>query len=140
MSAVISVIIGGVLAGLFTFTGTVYGARREHAQWLRNARLDAYRTFLTAMNTSRFMLGASKRLDLPSAEAFGSALSAVELLGPPPVADAALAAFRAVVTWEETGGEESGSEDPSVARIHRDRTRQPSRVIVSGAPLAAAST
>ena len=98
MSAVITVIIGAVLAGLFTLGGTVYGARREHAQWLRNSRLSAYQAFLTALHTTMLVLFDGEPAG-SARDTLISTASAVDLAGPPIVAELAQEAYTVLALW-----------------------------------------
>jgi hypothetical protein len=49
MGVVLAAVIAGVLAGVFAVLGNWQGSRREHAQWLRDARRQAYAELTTAV-------------------------------------------------------------------------------------------
>jgi hypothetical protein len=66
MNAVLTVAVGAVLAGVFALAGVRYGARNEHAQWLRNARMEAYETLLNATLKARIHQAISQREKVPN--------------------------------------------------------------------------
>jgi Na+-translocating ferredoxin:NAD+ oxidoreductase RnfD subunit len=91
MNGVLTVVVGAVLAGLFTLAGALYGGRREHAQWLRNTRIVAYRSLVTTVTQMNVATPPSEsgRDVMNKVEVFFAAVSAVDIAGPIEVAAAA---------------------------------------------------
>jgi uncharacterized iron-regulated membrane protein len=85
-------LLAGILAIIGAVVGGFYGFRREHKQWLRDARRKSYETLL-AVGT-RFQMMEANAEDMAKrrmlyAELY-AAVSAVLVAGPKTVADAAV--------------------------------------------------
>jgi hypothetical protein len=50
VASVGGVLVGAVIAGLFSLLGPSIQSRREHRRWLREARLTAYSAYLAAID------------------------------------------------------------------------------------------
>lgn len=128
MNAILVVVVGAVLAGLFTFGGVVYGSRREHDQWLRNTRISAYREFIAYMYELSIELAVQARTPSePTGSTFEYVtahmgkfsrmyvvLGAVEIAGPRNVAKSAIEWTHLLV---KTLNSSSGEPEPTAAEL-----------------------
>jgi hypothetical protein len=103
LATILAAVFAALLAGIFALIGALYGGRREHDKWLRDARREAYERLLASVLQLRafyvrtdIMAGASTVQFEPQLSAFmsaygdiSSALSAVKIAGPATVTDAA---------------------------------------------------
>jgi hypothetical protein len=91
---VVSLAGGAVSAAVLGLIGAWIGRRSEHKKWLREERLDAYRDYLQTLETYASIFRVDAPWDQVTIKSLAEDLmgkaAGVLLLGPEPVADAAM--------------------------------------------------
>jgi hypothetical protein len=109
----LSLLVGALGAAVLGLFGAWVQSRREHSKWLREKRYEAYLTFLLLndKHTTRSQLGENPQNDKEIAvaiEPINAAVSALSLLGPESVLDAARNFRDSAAAYIESGKAPNG--------------------------------
>lgn len=129
MTAITAALVGALIAGAFALVGATYSSRRERDHWLRDRRLAAYTEFLRVVDATMNDASAREARSKPVAydefvevgRVLIDALSAVVLLGPADVANAAQELDSTVMSRLQHAGTDQDDESagPSAAALLR---------------------
>lgn len=131
MSQVVATLVGALIAGGFAAFGIVLSHRREHRQWLRAARREAYRGFIRETDVLALKIDAidtASRERMRADEAIAmqrdvyGGVADVELVGPPDLAREARAIVNALMGFFDDVERGSTLDEHATKRL-ADRRR-----------------
>jgi len=117
----VTLLVGALGAALLGLLGATIASRREHAKWVREQRMEAYRGFLRATETVWPSQSSDAGVWREYMDGMGTTLADVRLVGPKAVSEVANAHLDASLTF-------AGAlrQHPTVGGVPHPALREPS--------------